>query len=349
MKQSTFLNKGILLLVIGGVILFLRLVHRPKGTAPRNVHVLVERLCKGSDPACSPDGKGIAFIESHDDNSGRTQEILKLLMFPGKVKVLGPIDRGGPYWCTPPLFWLPDSSQIVFSYTDDSGRPIRLRLYALSIESRAVEKIGTVTGYRGCLSPDGKKVATFRFGPGGVCNIWVSNVDGTKASPLTDFRTGTCSVVGSGFPRWSADGKWIAFSRKPTDLPRRVLVGNAGTMFNHLASEVQRKVLHQVGIWRVRTRDKRLERITDNENDTTPIFSPNSKELAFDRNGGLCVAEIGTGRVKRLTDVYSHSVTWTPKGDRLIFDSIDGWIYSVDLRQGAGGLKSSPAGEATPR
>ena len=54
------------------------------------------------------------------------------------------------------------------------------------------------------ISPDGKKVA-FESERSGSHEVWVANVDGSDALPLTDFR------VQTGTPRWSHDGHWIAF------------------------------------------------------------------------------------------------------------------------------------------
>jgi len=52
-------------------------------------------------------------------------------------------------------------------------------------------------------SPDGKKLA-FQSGTTESGDIWVSNVDGSSATRLTNM--GHCGV-----PRWSPDSRWIAF------------------------------------------------------------------------------------------------------------------------------------------
>jgi Tol biopolymer transport system component len=55
-------------------------------------------------------------------------------------------------------------------------------------------------------SPDGRRVA-FSSGRGGdSVAIWVANADGTGVNQITRIASPKC-----GTPRWSPDGRWIAF------------------------------------------------------------------------------------------------------------------------------------------
>lgn len=59
------------------------------------------------------------------------------------------------------------------------------------------------------LSPDGRRLV-FMSDRSGFVDIWVSNRDGSSAVQLTNLH-------GSGTPRWSPDGLWIAFDSTTHD------------------------------------------------------------------------------------------------------------------------------------
>jgi Tol biopolymer transport system component len=72
------------------------------------------------------------------------------------------------------------------------------------------------------LSPDGRKVA-FESNRGGYTEVWTSNVDGTNAAAMSDFKA---SVTGS--PQWAPDGKQIAFDSRVEGQPE-LYVRRSGT------------------------------------------------------------------------------------------------------------------------
>jgi DNA-binding winged helix-turn-helix (wHTH) protein len=69
-------------------------------------------------------------------------------------------------------------------------------------------------------SPDGMKLA-FMSDRSGSLEIWTSNLDGSSLVKLTNL--GSC-----GSPRWSPDGRWIAFDAKPTGRPAVFVVPAEG-------------------------------------------------------------------------------------------------------------------------
>jgi dipeptidyl aminopeptidase/acylaminoacyl peptidase len=91
------------------------------------------------------------------------------------------------------------------------------------------------------LSPDGTKAAFVTTRSGRGPEVWVAALDGTRATRLTQ-PTGR----GQGSPRWSPDGRWIAFDAQADDgnydiyvvdaaggQPRRLTTHRA---FEHFAS-----------------------------------------------------------------------------------------------------------------
>jgi Tol biopolymer transport system component len=61
------------------------------------------------------------------------------------------------------------------------------------------------------LSPDGKQIV-YMSALSGAGNTWRSEADGSNPLQLTSFGGEV-----NGTPRWSPDGKWIVFDRRPND------------------------------------------------------------------------------------------------------------------------------------
>ena len=72
-------------------------------------------------------------------------------------------------------------------------------------------------------SPDGTQVAFESNRLGKDSQIWLARADGTSATPLTEGAEG----VQGGSPRWSPDGRWIAFDRQGEDGRQAVYVVDA--------------------------------------------------------------------------------------------------------------------------
>jgi Tol biopolymer transport system component len=70
----------------------------------------------------------------------------------------------------------------------------------------------TTTDFDPQLSPDGRKAAFVSSRSGHGSQIWVAALDGSSAVAITD-ATGR----GQGSPRWSPDGRWIAYDAQGED------------------------------------------------------------------------------------------------------------------------------------
>ena len=141
---------------------------------------------------------------------------------------------------------------------------------------------------------------TFVSDRDGKTNIYVMNDDGSDVRRLTD----TPLSVGS--PRWSPDGRRIAFMMDlHTTQPNKwqqydVFVMNAdGTQQRNLTQHPKQ--------------------------DGFPCWSPDGKYLVFERAGHTTletfVMEIATRKVRKLTDLgFASSPSWSPDGKEIAYE-----------------------------
>jgi eukaryotic-like serine/threonine-protein kinase len=153
------------------------------------------RLGYGNRPALSHDGKWVISIRQ--EPAGSRLSILPT--GPGDSRVL---DFGNMHYDS--VEWFPDGQRILFTGSQ-AGRPARSWTYNLSNTGGQPTPI-TPEGTRATsVSPDQRYFIKIEGK-----HIFLSTLDGTAATPLTDLEGGE-SVA-----RWSADGRYI-FLRKMQD------------------------------------------------------------------------------------------------------------------------------------
>jgi len=161
-------------------------------------------------------------------------------------------------------------------------------------------------------SPDGKQIA-FVSGRDGHGHVYVMNADGT------DTRRITNTAQDDSHPTWSADGRWLAFSRE-------------GALFRQPVSggPARRLLKNALG------------------NAADPAYSPDGKHVAYDyRRPGFSIREVyvmnadGSG-ARKLTNLrwVSGYPAWSPDGKQIAFMSNAGGthdhneVYTIPLAGG---------------
>ena len=234
------------------------------------------------------------------------------------------------------LAWSPDGNRIFLQWRLNGGGANQVASPA-SIASIPVAG-GEVTGIPVAwgrdsleagvgldLSPDGKKIVFMggtrmagRRPQGEDLGIWTVSVDGTGLHQLTSGPTYDA------FPRWSRDGKWIAFLRlqeEPNnDMANIQLIPSAGGELKQITSD------------------------TDSVAVANIAFSPDGKKIAYFSSGAIWksrgtikVVSVENGRSETLVTVGEPSpfpeLAWSPDGTRIAHTAGE-QIFVDDLSSG---------------
>ena len=171
----------------------------------------------------------------------------------------------------------------------------------------------------------------------GSKEIYVMDYDGVDVRQLTHFHSITL------LPKWSPDGKWIAFNSYKAGNPDAFLMDANGGNVHELSN---RQGLNTSPNWAPdgqtlaltmsRGGDPELylvdlpgsivRRLTYMKGvDTSPTFSPNGQQIAFisDRAGtpDLYMMDVTGANVQRLTyGQWTDAPAWSPRGDTIAFE-----------------------------
>jgi Tol biopolymer transport system component len=145
-------------------------------------------------------------------------------------------------------------------------------------------------------SPDGRRIAFMRLSPAGW-DVYVMNTDGSGQRRLA--RNAWLAA-----PAWSPDGRKIAFERPRRD---RNAEGYA------INSEIFVVTADGSG-------ERRLTRNTGR--DSNPVWSPDGRRIAFERNWQVSVMNADGSGQRRLTrnGGRNFAPAWSPDGQRIAFE-----------------------------
>lgn len=189
-------------------------------------------------------------------------------------------------------------------------------------------------------SPDGRMIA-YPSDESGNYDIWVAQVgigqavNRTADSPVNDMH-----------PRWSPDGQWISFFSRREGGGWFIMpaVGGSPRKIAPLppaGDEVVREE-HGRGLGIVSLSDGRVRRLTEHPGDSSPVWSPDGRWVAFDSDRGgvsrLWRVPASGGPPERLTDGQDGNARWSWDGKQIYFcRTIDRanqvWALSIDSRK----------------
>ncbi|MDH3285384.1 MAG: hypothetical protein OEQ13_11630, partial [Acidobacteriota bacterium] len=151
-------------------------------------------------------------------------------------------------------------------------------------------------------SPDGTRVAFVRYEPGKLCKVMVVPADGGDEQELTERATLQPDLA------WSPDGRFLAFSDLATP------EGPAAVFLYEIATGERRQLSFPE---------------EENHSDVNPAFSPDGREVSFERQIGradrdVYTVSIASGEERRLTHdgTIVAGQSWDPRGRGIVMASM---------------------------
>ena len=229
-------------------------------------------------PAGSPDGTKIAFVESLGANAN-----IWVMDTDGSNPVQLTTHASDDYYPA----WSQDGTKIAFTSDRDADPATRDDIWVMDADGSNQVRLTTdpAQDTNPTWSPDGTKIA-FESYRGGEWDIWVMDADGSDQIKLLD------DPVSAGQPVWSPDGTRIAFAS--------YLYGN-GDIF----------VMDADG-------SNRVQVTTHHYNDINPSWSPDGSQIVYGSWGDDDTWDIwkmnadGSGLPVQLTTgpAYEYSPSW---------------------------------------
>ena len=257
-------------------------------------------------PAISPDGRSLAFSGGV---GGKRQLFVQLIAGGAPLQLTrDPVDHQYPRWS-------PDSSSILYFSAAAPGE-LQGSIWEVPALGGAPRRIVNSVGGAD-VSPTDGRLAFFRLAKEGI-ELVTAPTDGSRFDVVAGFASAAYYL----YPRWSPDGRWIAFQRGDT-VRFDVFVAPAGggearqlTRDNSMMSGFgwlpdstgivysssrggTMPYLPALGLWQVTLRDGSVRQVTAGE---TSYFSPD-----ISKSGAILVS-----RMKLETDIWRFPVDGRP-------------------------------------
>jgi TolB protein len=272
------------------------LVLRPQTPAP-------PAPLSNSSPVVSPDGKSIAFVSNRSGNADLF--VVPAAGGPERQLTRTPDPEGKAEWSS-------DGRRLYYAI---GGQDLS-RFYAVDVATGVTKEIGAVRSRGAVVSPDGTRVA-YTAGSWQASQLAIVSLDGSGERLLTTTEQTTVAWN----PRFSPDGRWIAFTGQDAARTLQIFV-----------VPVSGGELTQVTRF---TADQGRAQV--------PAWSPDGRQVAFqvNRKGESDVWRANvdgtqlTAVVVADGQVLNEVPAWFPDGRRLAFQStrsgrMEIWTVNVD-------------------
>ena len=300
-----------LALAIAAAIVFLVAARNRFGTPaepPRDARVVRLTDFPGLEesPAVSPDGRSMAFTAGV---GGKRQIFMQLIAGGAPLQITrDPVDHESPRWS-------PDSSSILYFSPAVSGT-VQGSIWEIPALGGVPRRVVNSVGGADVSQKDGR-LALFRLAKQGI-QLVTASTDGSRFDVVTEFAPTTYYL----FPRWSPDGRWIAFQQGDSirfdvfvvpaagGTPRRLtrdnnmmsgfawLPDSTGIVYSSSRGGTM-PYLPTLGLWQVTLRDGNVRQVTSGE---MSYVSPD-----ISKNGAILV-----GRMKLQSDIWKFPVDGLP-------------------------------------
>jgi eukaryotic-like serine/threonine-protein kinase len=281
---------------------------KPVAIAPLDARVIRLTNIVGLEesPAISPDGKSVAFTANV---GGKRQVLVRLIAGGTNLQITrDTVDHECPRW-------LPDSSSILYFSPTVSGA-VQGSIFEISALGGVPRRVASSVGCAD-VSPINGRLALFRLAKERI-QLVTAPANASQFDLVADFAPNAYYL----YPRWSPDGKWIAFQRGDTirfDIfvaaaegggPRQLtrdntmmsgfawLPDSTGIVYSSSRGSTM-PYLPTLGLWQAMLRDGSVRRVITGE---TSYASPD-----VSKSGAIVVS-----RMKLQTDIWKFPADGQP-------------------------------------